>query len=230
MNNRIGIICAVEKEKNEILKKYTNYIFEKVYDLEVYLFRINNTEVVMIKCGVGKINAARATQILIDRYKVERVINYGTAGSIVPSLKHGDIVLAKACVQADADCTIFGVQKGKFEEEDELYIKCDEKYLFEVKEKLSKHGYNVLLENIATFDQFIVDTEFNNNLRKEFDVVCADMESVAIAIVCNFCKVPLVIIRGISNTLGEEKPIESYDNLSSKVSNSCVEIISKIID
>lgn len=230
MNNRIGIICAVEKEKNEILKKYTDYIIEKNYDLDVYLFKINNSQVVMIKCGVGKINATRATQVLIDKYEVNRVINYGTAGSIEPSLKYGDIVLAKACVQADADCTIFGVQKGKFEEEEELYIKCDEKYLFEVKEKLTKNGYNVLLENIATFDQFIVDTEFNNNLRKEFDVVCADMESVAIAIVCKACNVSLVVIRGISNILGEEKPIKSYDSLSSKVSNACVEIISKIID
>ena len=228
--NVVGIICAVESEKEEILNRYSEYITKKVYDLHFYIFNINDSKVVMVKCGVGKINAARATQMLIDKFNVEFVINYGTAGSIDPSLNISDIVIAKACVQADADCTVFGVPKGKFEEDDELYISADIEHLSIIKEKLIKKGCNVLLENIATFDQFIVDTEFNNNLRKEFNVVCADMESVAIAIVCKACNIPFAIIRGISNVLGEEEPIESYNKFKNSISSSCVDIISNIID
>ena len=183
----------------------------------------------MVKCGVGKINATRATQILIDKFNVKSVINYGTAGSIDPSLNISDIVIAKSCVQADADCTVFGVQKGKFEHEDELYITADTKYLSIIKEKLEKKGCKVLLENIATFDQFVVDTQINNKLREEFNVVCADMESVAIAIVCKACNVPFAIIRGISNVLGEDEPIESYEEFKNNVSGKCVDVISNII-
>lgn len=230
MNRKIGIICAVDKEKEEILKKYSDYSFEIIYDLGFYIFKINNVSVVMVKCGVGKINAARATQVLIDKYNVEQIINYGSAGGLVPYLKYGDIILAKSCVQADADCSVFGVEKGKFEKDDELYIKCNENYLSEIKEKLDNLGYNIYVKNIATFDQFIIDDAFNNSLVKQFDVVCADMESVAIAIVCNSCNIPFVIIRGISNTFGEEKPIISYNKLSGLVSSNCVQIISKIIN
>lgn len=228
--NVVGIICAVESEKEEILNRYSEYIIKTVYDLHFYIFNIKSIKVVMVKCGVGKINAARATQILIDKFNVKSVINYGTAGSIDESLNISDIVIAKACVQADADCTVLGITKGKFEEEDELYITADTEYLSIIKEKLEKKGCKVLLENIATFDQFIVDTEFNNNLRKDFNVVCADMESVAIAIVCKACNIPFAIIRGISNVLGEEKPIDSYNKFKNTISSSCVEIISNIID
>ena len=229
MNRKIGIICAVESEKNEILKKYTNYAIERVYDFEFYTFNINSINFVMVKCGVGKINAARATQVLIDKYNVIQIINYGTAGGIVPYLKHGDIVLARSCVQVDADCTVFGVEKGKFEKDDELYVKCNEDYLLKIKDKLGESGYRVYIENVATFDQFIINKKFNDDLVKQFNVVCADMESVAIAIVCNSCNVPYVIIRGISNILNDKEPISSYNSLSSGVSSDCVSIISKII-
>ena len=229
--NKIGIICAVESEKQELLKRYS-YVLKRVYDLKFYLFKKNEKEIILVKCGVGKINATRATQILIDKFDVEFVINYGTAGGREKSLSYGDIVVAISCVQADADCTVFGLPKGKFEKNDELYVVSDHSiisYIKNITKEIVRANNKIVFANIATFDQFIIDEDFNRKLKEEFNVVCADMESVAVAITCKACKIPYVVIRGISNILGEKYAVDSYNKLSSKTSSDCIDIIQKLI-
>ena len=124
MNKKIiGVICAVEAEKEALLQRYKSYANKKIYDLTFYMFNIKNIDVIMVKCDTGKINATRATQLLIDKFNVDIVINYGTAGGLNSKVSYGDVIIAKSCVQFDADCSALGVQKGKFNEDDELYIK-----------------------------------------------------------------------------------------------------------
>ncbi len=230
MNKKIiGVICAVEAEKEAFFKRYKSYANVKIYDLTFYLFNIKNIDVIMVKCGTGKINATRATQVLIDKFNIDIIINYGTAGGLEKSISYGDVIIAKSCVQFDADCSVLGVPKGKFDEDDELYIKTDDKVLEYVKNKLDFLNYNVKYENIATFDQFIIDKAFNENIYNEFGAVCADMESVAIAITAKRCKIPFVIIRVITNILEDKDPINSYERLKHEMSEKCIDVFEQLI-
>jgi len=109
---KIGIIFAIEEELNafkNLIKIDNEY---KIFDLTFYECNINDIDCVLVQCGVGKVNAARTTQILIDNMKVEYIFNVGVAGGIDSSLKVGDIVIGEKLVQHDFDVTPFNYQKG----------------------------------------------------------------------------------------------------------------------
>ena len=108
----VGIIFAMEEELNELVK-YLNVEKEySIFDLKFYEGVINGIYCVLVKSGVGKVNAARTTQILIDNFKVDYIFNIGVAGGVSDSLKVGDIVIGEKLVQHDFDITAFDHEKG----------------------------------------------------------------------------------------------------------------------
>ena len=110
--SKVGIIVAMEEELEQILN-ITNDIKEKeISGLNFKLGKIEKKNVVLVKSGVGKVNAARVTQILIDKFNVEYVINVGSAGALNPLLNIGDIVIGEKLVQHDFDITAFDHDKG----------------------------------------------------------------------------------------------------------------------
>ena len=114
---KIGIITAMQEEfdvMKELMKEMN--IIEN-YHLDFYCGKINNKEVVLVKCGAGKVNSARATQMMIDMFEIEYIINVGVAGSLNDDLEIGDIVIGKTLVQHDFDITAGGHQKGYISEE-----------------------------------------------------------------------------------------------------------------
>ena len=139
---KYGIIAAMQEEMQEIKKIMTQIEEQKIYELKFITGQINNTEVILVEAGVGKVNAARTTQILIDNFNIDAIINVGSAGSSNDELDIGDIVIGTKIVQHDFDITAFGHPKGyisnigQFVESDNLLIekmkqvivnlKCDE--------------------------------------------------------------------------------------------------------
>lgn len=109
----IGIIAAEEKELIEIKKIMSDIEEKNIYEKNFYIGNIEKREVVLVKCNVGKVNSARVTQILIDNFNIELVINVGTAGSVDNSLEIGDVVVATELVQYDFDVTPFGRKLGE---------------------------------------------------------------------------------------------------------------------
>ncbi|MFR1739129.1 MAG: 5'-methylthioadenosine/S-adenosylhomocysteine nucleosidase, partial [Clostridia bacterium] len=107
-----GIIAAMQEEMKEIKKIMQNIENKEIYELNFFKGTINDKNVVLVEAGVGKVNAARVTQILIDNFKVEGIINVGSAGSCNDELEIGDIVIGKKLVQHDFDITAFGHEKG----------------------------------------------------------------------------------------------------------------------
>ena len=111
----IGIIVAEEKELIEV-KKIINGIKEKnIYEKTFYIGNLEERKVVLVKSNVGKVNSARVTQMLIDNFDIELVINVGTAGSVDNSLEIGDVVVGTELVQYDFDVTPFGRKLGEIE-------------------------------------------------------------------------------------------------------------------
>ena len=124
----IGIITATIEEF-EAIKNIMNQIEEiKHYDLIFYKGKINSKNIVLVKCGVGKVNAARTTQILTDKFNVKSIINVGSAGGLNNNLEVGDIVIGKELVQHDFDITPFGHEKGYITDTGRFF-KCDEKLI-----------------------------------------------------------------------------------------------------
>ena len=109
---KFGIIAAMQEEMQEIQKIMDNVKETKIYDLNFIIGEISNYKVVLVEAGVGKVNAARTTQILIDNFEVDAIINVGSAAASNEKLNIGDIVIANKLVQHDFDITAFGHDKG----------------------------------------------------------------------------------------------------------------------
>ena len=196
----IGIIAAMDEEIATIKNLMQDTEVKKIFDLEFIIGKINSKEVILVKCGAGKVHAARTTQILIDNFDIDYIINVGTAGGLNNDIEIGDIVIAKKLVQHDYDITAGGHEKG-YVSHTGKYFECD-KILIE----RSKDTINSLNENfkavvglIATGDIFVQDINVKNSIKEEFDADCVEMEGAAIAQVCTLDKIPFIVIRAISD-------------------------------
>ncbi len=196
----IGIIGAMKEEKDAILSLMQQVEQIEHYGVKFYLGTINNQSCILSKSGVGKVNAARATQIMIDKFNPACIINIGSAGALEPCLEIGDIVISDSCIQHDADITAFGHPKGyiaglRYIEADAgLIEKCRKAIELSVDNK-----YKIYIGTVASGDQFISSQEIKEEIHKEFSAWCVEMEGAAIAQVCYLCKVPFVVIRSISD-------------------------------
>ena len=116
MDKYIGIIVATPEEMKELKNILVESEKITIFDLDFYKGKINNKNYVLVKCGVGKVNAARTTQILIDKFDIESIINVGVAGGLNNDINIGDIVIGEKLVQHDFDITAFGYEKGYISE------------------------------------------------------------------------------------------------------------------
>lgn len=196
----IGIIAAMNEEVEAIKELMTDISIKKIYELQFIKGIINGKELVLVKCGVGKVNAARCAQILIDNFDIDYVINVGTAGSLNDELEIGDLIIADKLVQHDFDITGFGYEKGYISEVGK-YFNCDKKLINKAKETIEKIGsdFNMIIGAIATGDVFCTDINMKKEIRKEFYAECIEMEGAAIAQVCTLDKIPFIVIRAISD-------------------------------
>jgi len=204
----IGLLSALEEEL--LLFKKQAEITETVTQagLTFYFGTLADQKIVLLRCGVGKVNAAVATQLLIDRFGVDAVIFTGLAGALVPYLKRGDIVVSNFVVQHDIDLTAFGRRFGEipdmnrqFEADPKLARLATDAY-----EKIGpgeETGNQLVVGTIATGDSFVSDPERIKWLQREFGAVATEMEGGAIGQVCAMNKVPFVIIRVISDGAGD---------------------------
>ena len=166
----IGIITATIEEF-EAIKNIMNQIEEiKHYDLIFYKGKINSKNIVLVKCGVGKVNAARTTQILTDKFNVKSIINVGSAGGLNNNLEIGDIVIGKELVQHDFDITPFGHEKGYITDTGRFF-KCDEKLINTFK-NVKIQGIKVITGIIASGDIFCTDAHMKEKIKeKKIDIL-----------------------------------------------------------
>lgn len=157
-------------------------------------------QVVLCKCGVGKVNASICTQILIDAFGVDSVIFTGVAGALHPDLEIGDIVVSTDCQHHDMDVTPLGFPKGVIPFTDVSIFEADQQ-LIEAAVKASEqvsHG-KTRTGRILSGDQFVANRELVRDLYETMHGSCTEMEGAAVAQVCHMNKVPFVIIRAMSD-------------------------------
>ena len=206
--NTIGIIGAMDEEIDLIKRNIT---MTQAIDRAGCLFlegKIGKKNVVVVKSGIGKVNAAMCAQILIDVFKVEAIINTGVGGSIAKDLAIGDVVISSDALHHDFDCSPLGDPIGVIPRLKESIFKADE--------NLVQAAYNASVSTIlgktkigriVSGDQFIADDSTKEMLCIIFKGDCAEMEGAAIAQVCYLNKVPFVIIRNISDSADSKADI-----------------------
>jgi adenosylhomocysteine nucleosidase len=217
---KIAIIAAMEEEINEIKKIMNNITEKNIYELKILEGTIQSKECILLKCEVGKVNAARCTQILIDNYEIEYVVNIGSAGAGSDDLSIGDIVIGKTLVQHDFDITAFGHKKGYISNIGEN-ISSDKNLIdkFEaVINNIENKEFNIKIGTIASGDIFCNDINMKEKINYKFNADAIEMEGAAIAQVCYLDNVPFIVIRSISDTPNGSNEItfEQYLKLASK--------------
>lgn len=229
---KIGIIAAMSEEMQEIKNIMSDISEREIFDLKFYSGKIKEKECVLVACGVGKVNAARTTQILIDNFDIEYIINVGTAGATSKELNQTDVVISDKLVQYDFDITAFGREKG-FITGVGKYLQADEKLIEKCKNVMQridgKNEYDVFVGNIASADRFCTDRNVADEVFNEFNALCVEMEGAAIAQICVLDKVPFIVIRSISDTPNGNNNID-FDEYLVISSKRCASFLNELLE
>lgn len=197
----LGIIGAMDEEVEQLKENMTEIQVKKKASMDFYLGKIGGKKVVVVRSGIGKVNAGICAQILVDDYKVDGIVNTGIAGSLRAEINIGDIVISTDAVQHDMDAVAFGYPMGQIPRMDCLSFVADEK-LCRIAEESCKRVLPELCifhGRIASGDEFVAKKERKDAISKEFDAYCCEMEGAAIAQAAYLNKIPFVIIRAISD-------------------------------
>ncbi len=225
---RIGVIFAMKEELDELLKRMRLEREYSIFDLTFYECSFKNLECVLVESGIGKVNAARCTQILIDNMQVDYVFNIGVAGGISDKLNVGDIVIGDKLIQHDFDLTAFNHNKGYIPNVGD-YINSDDYLISLATSSIGDKGYNVLLGTIASGDIFCTEKWMSEKIHNKFNALCVEMEGASIAQVCFLNHVPFLVIRSISDTPNGNNKV-TYDEFLKTSSANVAEFLKMIID
>ncbi|SCM82126.1 MTA/SAH nucleosidase [uncultured Sporomusa sp.] len=193
----IGIIGAMEVEIVELTQNMTEVSNTVIGGAAFHRGKLDGYDIVVGKCGVGKVHAAICTQSMIMKYAPDVVINIGIAGSLNPDIKLGDIIIATAVVQHDFDATAFDRPPGMVSGLEMVEFPVDKNMIDRLTQSINDCTYHAGI--IATGDCFLNSAAAKERIVNNFRAIACDMESGSIAQVCYINKVPFGIIRSISD-------------------------------
>ena len=194
---RIGIIGAMEEEIALLKEKMEIEVIVKKASMEFYQGTLNGREIVVVRSGIGKVNAGLCAQILIDVFHVNRLI----AGSLKADIDIGDIVISSDALQHDMDARNFGYARGEIPRMDTVSFPADSDLISIAKTACEEANpdIKVFVGRIVTGDQFIAERTVKNEIASWTEGYCTEMEGAAIAQAAYLNKVPFVIVRAISD-------------------------------
>lgn len=225
---KIGIIAAMEQEAREIIAQLVG--LKKAVKANQHFFegRIHGIDIVLVQSGIGKVNAAIATTLLIDTYEVEAVINTGSAGGIGQGLSVEDLVISSELSYNDADARVFGYDYGQIPQMPSTY-KADSNLIDLFEEAAVMKNWDIKKGLIVTGDSFISDKKKISEISEHFkDVLVTEMEGAAVAQTCYQFNVPFVVIRAVSDVADEEASL-SFDEFIDKVGKKSAETVIQFI-
>lgn len=226
---KIAIIGAMEEEVALLRDNIEGKRQEIVAGCEFTFGTMNAAEVILLKSGIGKVNAAMSTTILLEKYKPDCIINTGSAGGFNPSLNVGDAVISTEVRHHDVDVTIFGYEYGQVPQLPPAFA-ADDKLIAAAEEAAKEiKDIQVVKGQIASGDSFMNDPEKVGFVRTKFENLQAvEMEAAAIAQVAYQFKVPFVIIRSLSDIAGKESHI-SFDQFLDKAARHSAALVMKMV-
>ena len=223
--NKLGIIGAMEEEVARIKEAMTNVQITERASLTFYEGKLQSLPVVVVRSGIGKVNAAICTQQLIDLFETDAIINTGIAGSLNASIDIGDIVLSTDALQHDVDAVAFGYDVGVIPRMDTSVFVADDALRTLAGEVCRDVNPEITVHEgrIVTGDQFIADKAKKDWLTGTFQGMCTEMEGAAIAQTAHNNKIPFLIIRAISDKADNSASMD-YPTFERIAAHRCTEV------
>lgn len=227
---KVGIIGAMELEV-ETLK--SDMIIERKITkagMEFCEGTLTGTKVVVVRSGIGKVNAALCVQILSDIFNVTHVINTGVAGSLNASLDIGDILISKIALQHDMDCTHFGYPRGEIPQMGITEFSANEKMAALAKDTCEKlfPEIHAIIGRVVSGDIFVATDEDKKRLVEEFRGDCCEMEGAAIAHGAYLNNIPFVVLRAISDKADGSAHID-YPTFERDSAKRCAKLVENLV-
>ncbi|GLB47011.1 5'-methylthioadenosine/S-adenosylhomocysteine nucleosidase [Philodulcilactobacillus myokoensis] len=219
-----GIVCAMEEE----IKKLDDALDQKrtkdLKGIEFYSGQINHQSVVLVRSGIGKVEAGLTTALLINEFNVDVVINSGSAGGIGKGLSVGDLVVSTETAYHDVNAIPAGYQYGQLPQQPARF-KASKKWGEAIVNASKQVGLNAKLGLIVSGDQFIASQKTIDNILKHFpDALSCEMEGAAVGQVAHQFNVPYVVVRAMSD-VGDENANTSFDQFIIKAGKRSAEML-----
>jgi adenosylhomocysteine nucleosidase len=226
----IGIIGAIDYELNYFFQHMIIARTEIIADKTFYVGKIKNHNVVIVKSGIGKVNASITATILIEKFDVRLIINTGVAGGINP-VEIGDIIIAEGIAYFDVSLTeIDDVPYGKMGS-DPLLVKTEKAYLEKAKQVFDQLGYKYRLGNLVSGDKFVTKERDLNKIRKHVDrILGVEMEGMAIAMTSYKFNRPFISIRGVSDIVESPEQPKNYRDVVKQVASKTSEFVLSFLE
>ena len=230
LTEKTGIIGAMDEEVTSLKAAIKNPKTTTVADMVFYEGKLDGADVVVVQCGMGKVNAGICANTLINDFGCTRVIDTGVAGSLDAQIDIGDIVVSTDAVQHDFTVEAIGFQKGE--------IPYTGLYAFPADESMRKAAVeavraaapeiSVFEGRVCSGDQFVSSKEQRNKIITDFGGMCCEMEGGAIAQACYLNHTPFVIIRAVSDKADESEEL-SYEEFKEAAAKHCAAVVRYMI-
>lgn len=226
----LGIIGAMDEEVVKLKEQMTEVQICEKANMEFVQGIMEGRQVVVVRSGIGKVNAGICAQILVDDYRVDGIINTGIAGSLRAEINIGDIVISTDAVQHDMDAAAFGYPLGQIPRMDVFSFEADKELA-----KLAEDCCHRVIPQVGIFhgrvasgDAFIASHERKTRIVNEFDAYCCEMEGAAIAQAAYLNGIPFLIIRAISDKADDSASMD-YPAFEAMAIENSVKLIKEMV-
>ncbi len=229
-NTDYGIIAAMEQEAEGMIRLLKDRKETAIGPFNYHTGTLYGKSVCLLQCGIGKVNAAVGAALMIRQWNPRQILNTGSAGGFHRELHIGDIVLSREVLHHDADAQVFGYKPGQIPRMPETFR--GDPALLSCAAGLQCRDESVrMIEGIiASGDAFISRPEQVQRIREVFPrVAAAEMEAAAIAQTCHLMETPFLIIRSISDVVGDEDNHMAFDEFLPIAARNSLDIVEKII-
>jgi adenosylhomocysteine nucleosidase len=216
----IGILGAMDIELEALLADMKEKESEQISGFTFFKGNIENREVVIAKCGIGKVFAAMAAEVMILKYAPKLLVNTGVGGALAHGLRCGDIVVAEKLCQHDMDTYPIGDPVGLVSGINRIWFETDESAREVLMKSGKELGLSVKLGSIATGDRFVATNDVKKYIVDTFGASVCEMEGGAIAQVAFVNKTPFVVVRAISDSADDEASMDYPTFVAQAAKNS----------
>jgi adenosylhomocysteine nucleosidase len=229
-----GLIGAMPEEISLIRDSMQEVASSSFARMQYLTGRIKGQEVVLLRSGIGKVNATIGTQIMTDRFDIDQIIFTGLAGALVPNLSRGDVVVSNYVVQYDFDLTAFGRRHGELSDVGRM-LEADPRlvklacYAFDDVFKYVNGRPRLVVGTVASGDRFVSDPRKIEWIQREFGAVATEMEGAAVGYTCHLNEIPFVILRTISDSAGANARDE-FESYLKEASKNSFKIVSSMLE
>ena len=226
----VGIIGAMDQEVAKIRERLEEVSVETRAGMDFYKGTLSGKPVVVVRSGIGKVNAGICAQILVDRFQADVLINTGIAGSLKAEIDIGDIVISSDALQHDMDARAFGYERGEIPRMGTQSFPADPVLVEMAREACQEANPDIhaFVGRIVTGDQFVAERSVKEEIASWTEGYCTEMEGAAIAQAAFLNRVPFVIIRAISDKADDSASMD-YPTFEQQAIGHTVKLVEQFI-